>query len=458
MMKRLLSSNLFSCALLILLSFNVNVAHAGIFNPETKTLANGLQVVVVENHRAPVVTHMMWYKVGAMDEPAGKSGIAHLFEHLMFKGTKTLKDGEFSAIVARNGGQENAFTSQDYTAYYQSVAADRLGLMMKIEADRMRNLNLNKQVIEPERQVVQEERRSRVENNPSAILSEQATNAFYMNHPYAIPIIGWAHEVEALSLDDLNKFYKTFYAPNNAVLLVVGDVKAADVFALAKQHYGPIEPSVLPARPTWFEPPHLVEREITYRDVRVKTPTWIARRMAPSYFYGEVGDVYALQILSDILGGGATSRLYTSLVIDQSIATSVGSWYDPSKRGPSSFGLYGVPKDGGSVGDVTKAVDLEIQKILTDGVTQAELDASIRRMQDSAVLILDSLSSPARTLGQALAIGLDIADVEEWPERMGKVSVAQVNEAAKRLFANEGVLNSYLLPEKTPAETAEASQ
>lgn len=433
-------------------------AQAAVFNPKSKTLANGLQVVVVENHRAPVVTHMLWYKVGAMDEPAGKSGIAHFFEHLMFKGTKTLKDGEFSAIVARNGGQENAFTAQDYTGYYQSVAADRLDLMMKIEADRMRNLELTAEVIEPERQVVLEERRSRVENNPSAILSEQATSALYMNHPYRIPVIGWAHEIEALSLADLNQFYKTFYAPNNAVLLVAGDVKADDVFAMAARHYGPIEPSVLPNRPQWVEPPHLARRDITLHDARVQSPTWIARRLAPSYLYGDVEDAYALQILSDILGGGATSRLYTSLVIEQGIATNVGSWYDASKRGPSSFGLYGVPKDGGDLDDVSKAVDMEIEKLLKDGVSQMEVDASIRRMQDSATLILDSLSSPARTLGQALSIGLDIDDVENWPDHIGAVTVEQINAAAARLFASEGVLNSYLLPEVKPANMTEASQ
>lgn len=434
---------------LVIVLFAGFSANAAIFNPKTKTLDNGLQVVVVENHRAPVVTHMLWYKVGAMDEPAGKSGIAHFFEHLMFKGTKTLKDGEFSATVARNGGQENAFTSQDYTAYYQSVAADRLDLMMKIEADRMRNLDLTAAVIEPERQVVLEERRSRVENNPSSILSEHATNALYMNHPYRIPIIGWAHEIEALSLDDLNKFYKTYYAPNNAVLLVAGDVKAEEVFALAEKHYGPVAPSELPVRPTWIEPPHRVVRDITYHDARVQSPTWIARRLAPSYFVGDVGDIYALQILSDILGGGSTSRLYTSLVIDQALATSVGSWYDPSSRGPSSFGLYGIPKDGGDLADVSTAVEQEIQQLLTDGVTQLEVDASIRRMQDSATLILDGLSAPARTLGQALTIGLEIDDVEEWPERIGQVSVDDVNAAAARLFANKGVLNSYLLPEET---------
>ncbi len=432
-------------ALIIFVIIQINIANANIFNPKTTTLENGLKVVVVENHRAPVVTHMLWYRVGAMDEPAGKSGIAHFFEHLMFKGTKKIKDGEFSSIVARNGGQENAFTSQDYTAYYQSVAAGRLGLMMEIEADRMRNLSLTKAAIEPERQVVLEERRSRIENSPSGILSEHATNALYMNHPYAIPIIGWAHEVENLSLKDLNEFYQTYYAPNNAILLVVGDVKADKVFKLAEHHYGKILPSKLPDRPNWQEPPHLDIRDITYHDKKVKAPVWIERRLAPSYFYGQSEDIYALQIFSDIIGGGASSRLYRSIVIEQKIATSVGSWYDPTKRGPSSFGIYGVAKDGKSLDMVKAAVNAEIQKIIDDGVNPEEVKASIIRMQDSAVLALDSLSTPAHILGQALAIGLEINDVEDWPERIGKIDVAAVNAAAKRLFMKEAVVNSYLL-------------
>ncbi len=431
--------------LFVTIQINITIANADIFNPKIKILKNGLQVVVVENHRAPVVTHMLWYRVGAMDEPAGKSGIAHFFEHLMFKGTRKIKDGEFSSIVAKNGGQENAFTSQDYTAYYQSVAANRLGLMMEIEADRMRNLTLTKSVIEPERQVVLEERRSRIENVPSGILNEHATNALYMNHPYATPIIGWAHEVETLSLDDLNEFYKTYYAPNNAILLVVGDVKSDEVFKLAAQHYGKILPSKLPNRPKWQEPPHLDIRDVTYRDKRVKAPVWIEQRLAPSYFYGQSDDIYALQILSDILGGGASSRLYKSIVIDKKIATSVGSWYDPTKRGPSSFGIYGVANDGYNLDMIRSAVDAEIEKIINDGVSPAEVKAAIIRMQDSAILTLDSLSSPARILGQALAIGLDINDVENWPERIGKVDTAAVNVAANRLFMKKSVVNSYLL-------------
>ncbi len=228
-----------------------NAAFAKVFSPETFSLKNGLQVVVVSNHRAPVVTQLLIYKVGAMDEPAGKSGVAHFLEHLMFKGTKNLKAGEFSAIVARNGGQENAFTSQDYSGYHQTFAADRLDTMMRIEAERMRNLLLTKKDIEPERKVVLEERNSRVNNNPSALLREEVNAAFYLNHPYRVPVIGWEHEIKALTLEDLVKFYHQWYAPNNAVLIYAGDVSVEKIRPLVEKHYGKIPSASMPKRVVW---------------------------------------------------------------------------------------------------------------------------------------------------------------------------------------------------------------
>ena len=371
---------------------SADTARAAIFNPETFTLNNGMQVVVVSNHRVPVVTHMVWYKVGAMDEPPGKSGLAHYFEHLMFKGTDTLKPGEFSKIVAENGGRENAFTAQDYTGYYQSVAVDRLELMMKIEANRMTRLALTEDVIKPERQVILEERSSRTDNNPAAQLSEQTATALFMNHPYRIPVIGWSHEIEALTLDDLTTFYRQWYRPNNAILVVSGDVTAAQVRPLAEKYYGVIPAKPLPARVNWKEPPLLTDRRITLTHARVRQPAWSRRFPAPSARYGDATLAYPLQVLAEILSGGATSRLYKSLVVDDKIAASAGAWYDDHARGPGVFGFYASPAPGGgkdAASDVTEGVEramiAQLDKLITGGVTDGEVEKAINRLQASAM-------------------------------------------------------------------------
>ena len=239
----------------VLLLFAFQTAEAGVFNPETFTLKNGMQVVVISNHRAPIVRHMVWYKVGAADEPRGKSGIAHFFEHLMFKKTTTLKSGEFSRIIAKNGGRDNAFTSHDYTGYHQSIAVDRLGIVMKLEADRMRGLILEDDQIEPERQVVLEERRSRTDNSPGAKLSEQMSAAMFINYPYHDPVIGWEHEIKALTKADLMKFYDQWYRPNNAILVVAGDITAAQLRPLAEKYYGSLPRGADVKRERTIEPP-----------------------------------------------------------------------------------------------------------------------------------------------------------------------------------------------------------
>lgn len=435
-------------AVMAILAFSVP-GHAAVFNPKTFTLTNGLQVVVISNHRAPVVTHMIYYKVGAMDEPPGKSGIAHYLEHLMFKGTKTLKPGEFSAIVARNGGQENAFTSQDYTGYYQSVASDRLEEMMRIEADRMTNLVLSEEAIEPERKVVAEERRSRIENNPSGKLNEQADAVQYMNHPYRIPIIGWDHEVNALTREDLLAFYRAWYAPNNAVLVISGDVTVETVKPLAEKYYGVIPARTLPERPDWREPPQVVDRRVTYKHKQVRQPTWSRRYLAPSYASGPAEQTYALQVLAEILGGGSTSRLYKTLAVEEKVAASAGAWYDADARGPGQFSVYGSPRPGQKLEDVESLIEREIARLLKDGVTVQEVTDAVQRLQDAAIFARDSVSGPARIIGSALMVGMTIEDVERWPERIGAVTVETVNAAAKAVFGQTGTVTAVLLPEKT---------
>jgi zinc protease len=427
---------------------------AKVFDPQTFTLKNGMQVVVIRNPRAAVITHMVWYKVGAADEPAGQSGIAHYLEHLMFKGTKKLKAGLFSKIVARNGGRENAFTSQDYTAYFQVVASDRLETMMRHEADRMTGLVLSKEIIEPERGVVLEERRSRTDSRPTAILWEQARAALYQNHPYRVPIIGWAHEIKALSRDQIIAFYRKYYRPNNAILVVAGDISVEQLKPLAEKYYGAVPARPVPKRIRPMEPPQKAARRVTRIDARVRQASFGRMYLAPSYNHGDRKHVYALQVLSQILSGGATSRLNKSLSIDQKIADGVGAGYDPMVVDHATFYVYASPRAGVSVEKVETAMDAELRKLLDKGVTAEEVARAKQRLRDAAIYARDSLSTGARILGRALAVGLSINDVESWPERIGAVTVEQVNAAARAVLKRNSSVTAVL---KAPARKADIS-
>ena len=424
-------------------------AQARVFDPTTFTLDNGMEVVVVENHRAPIVTHMVWYKVGAADEPAGRSGIAHFLEHLMFKGTEVRAPGEFSDIIARNGGRENAFTSYDYTGYFQTVAVDRLELMMELEADRMTNLVLTEALIEPERQVVLEERSSRVEQTPAGVLGEQVRAATFQNHPYGLPVIGWEHEIRALSLADIEAFYRTWYAPNNAILVVAGDVDPATVRALAERHYGPVPAAVLPKRERPAEPPQRAARRVSLEDPRVQQPSWNKRYVAPSYSAGDTEYAYALQILAEVLGGGSSSRLFRSLVVDQALAASAGAWYQPDALDLGTFGTFFSPRPGIDLNEIETALTVEVERLLADGVTETEVARAKQRLVDSAVFARDSLGAAARTLGAALASGQTAADVEAWPARIETVTVDQVNAAARAILRDITSTTGVLLPART---------
>ncbi len=431
-------------------------ARDGVFNPETFMLDNGMRVVVVPNHRVPVVTHMIWYKVGSADEPPGHSGIAHLLEHLMFKGTVNRGPGEFSSTLARTGGQENAFTSYDYTAYYQSVAKDRLELMMEMEADRMTNLALTDDQVISERQVVLEERHQRIDNDPSAILDERAGAVLFLNHPYRRPIIGWEHELASLERADVFAFYKQWYAPNNAVLIFAGDVTAEDVRPLAEKYYGAIPPAPDVPRLALRDPPQKTERRVTLHDARVRQPEWSRIYVVPSYGTGPGTDVYALEVLTQILGGGSSSRLYRKMVVDRALATSAGAWYDPSRRGPARLTLFATPRPDVALEEIEKAMEGVLRELIRDGVTQEEMERAKHRMLADVVYARDSLSTGARVLGEALAIGLSTEDVEEWPERIQTVIRAQIDTIAQEVLDGDHSVTALLRSDKTP--TAAANQ
>lgn len=416
------------------------------------TLANGMQVVVIPDHRAPVVTHMVWYKVGAADEPQGKAGIAHFLEHLMFKGTPKHPDGAFSRIVRANGGNENAFTSQDHTAYYQRVMKDRLPLVMELEADRMQNLVLTDETVLPERAVVQEERRERLENEPSGLLSEQLDAALYTAHPYGKPVIGWMPEVAALTRQDALDFYRQHYEPHNAILIVAGDVTPDEVKSLAERYYGPLEnkrPAVERVRTT--EPAPTAERRVIMRDARASSPSWQRQYLTAAARNLPAREELALSLLADIVGGGNQSRLYQKLTVEQKIAAYAGAWFSADNLDYGTLGVYAAPNTGVSVEQVEKAVDEVLADVAAKGVTQEELDRSRNSVIASATYLLDSQDKLARVFGVALTTGQSIADVLNWEKDMATVTLEDVNKAARTAFERKASVTGILLPEtKTP--------
>ena len=419
---------------------------ATVFDPETFTLDNGMQVVVVTNRRAPVVSHHVWYRIGSADSPLGKSGLPHFLEHLMFKGTENLESGEFSRIVARNGGNENAFTGPDYTGYFQTIAKDRLELVMRMEADRMTNLVLDEEETLLERDVILEERSQRTDNDPGSRLSEQINAAQYLHHPYRLPIIGWRHEIESYSREDALDFYRTWYAPNNAILIVAGDIDAAELRPLAERHYGVIPAREIPERVRVQEPPQPAPRNVQLADPRVRQPSWVRSYLAPSFEHGASEHAYPLEVLAEILGGTSTSRLYRSLVIEQKLATSAGAYYRGSALDLSTFRVYASPRPEVGLDDLEAAVDAELARLAEEPITDHEVERATKRLIAEAVYARDSLGMAVRSFGIALATGRTVDDVEAWPERIGAVTAAEVNAAAAYVLDLRRSVTGRLLP------------
>jgi len=411
------------------------------------TLENGLEVVVIEDHRAPIVTHMLWYRVGAADEPAGKSGIAHFLEHLMFKGTEAVPDATFSEVIEANGGDDNAFTSQDYTGYYQQVAVDRLPLMMEMEADRMRGLILDDTAMLTERDVVLEERALRTDSNPGSLFSEQRNAAQFLNHPYGTPIIGWPDEVNALTLQDALDFYDLNYAPNNAILVVAGDVQPEEVLALAKQYYGPVAPSPgIKKRLRPQEPPQRAARRLEYRDERVSNPYVIRTYLAPNRRAGAQEQAAALSLLADVLGGGGiTSLLGQRLQIEEEIALSSGAFYSGLSYDPDTFGMYVVPKPGVSLQEAEARLDATLAYLLENGVDPARLARSKAALLASEIYAMDSQMGLAQRYGAALTSGLTIEDVAAWPDILQAVTEEDILAAARQVLDKRQSVTGYLM-------------
>ncbi|MEX0370103.1 MAG: M16 family metallopeptidase [Tateyamaria sp.] len=409
------------------------------------TLDNGMQVVVVEDHRAPVLQHMVWYKAGSADEPVGSSGVAHFLEHLLFKATDTLADGELSATVAANGGTDNAFTSFDYTAYFQRVAADRLELMMQMEADRMRNINFTAENVATERDVILEERNQRTDSNPRALFSEQINAAQYLNHRYGVPIIGWRHEMETLDMADALGFYDTYYYPNNAILVVSGDVTPDEVRRLAEKHYGqiPANPD-LPERVRAEEPPQTAERRLVYRDARVAQEYVSRSYLAPERDPGDQEMAAALTLLSEVLGGGQTSYLTEKLQFEQQKAVFSGAFYRGMSLDDTTFNVVVVPVPGVSLEEAEAAMDATLQQFLEDGVDQEQLDRIKYQLRAGQIYDRDNVDRVARNYGAALSIGLTVEDVQAWPDVLQAVTADDIMNAARMVLNTDASVTGWL--------------
>jgi zinc protease len=436
------------------IAFALMTSAAGADTVTSFQLENGLDVIVIEDHRAPVVTQMVWYRAGAADEVAGKSGIAHFLEHLMFKGTDEVASGEFSEIVGAQGGNDNAFTTWDYTAYFQHVAADRIDLMMKLEADRMRDLRLAEADVETELQVILEERNQRTDSDPGALLTEQMNAALFQNLRYGVPIIGWRHEMETLNRDDALAWYSRYYAPNNAILVVAGDVLPDGVRKMAEAHYGPLKPTVgLIPRKRPSEPPQLAERRLTLTDERVSQPYVSRVYLAPERNSGDQKKAAALAMLAQLLGGsGTTSVLARALQFDSQTAVYSSAYYDGTSIDSATFGLAVVPVPGVSLQQAEDAMDAVIAKFLKDGVEPAAFARIKTQIRASEIYARDDINGLANTYGEALAIGLTIKDVQDWPDVLAAVTPEDVIAAANEVFDKRRAVTGWLMKDEGAAQ------
>ena len=423
----------------------------------TFTLDNGLNVVVIEDHRAPVVVQMIWYRVGAADEPAGHSGIAHFLEHLMFKGTEKIAPNAFSGIVEAQGGDDNAFTSWDYTAYFQRIAADRLDLVMEMEADRMRNLRLTEEDVTTERQVILEERAQRTDSDPGALLMEQIRAAQFLNSPYGVPVIGWRHEMTELSREDALEYYERFYAPNNATLVIAGDVEPETVKALAEKHYGPLKPSdgIVPReRPQ--EPPQLSERRLVLEDERVSEPYVYRSYLAPERDPGNQRDAAALTVLAELLGGnGQTSVLARALQFDTQTAVFTSAFYDGTSIDDGTFGMVVMPAQGVSLQDAEAALDKVLADFLAKGPDPAALERIRTQVRANEIYARDDVESLANRYGRELSVGLTMTDIDTWDEALAAVTAEDVMAAAQKVLDRRNAVTGWLT---RPAKEGEAQE
>jgi len=443
----------------VLLAFGLSAimmgkAQAAVFYPSNFTLSNGLEVIVVPNHLAPVVNQMVWYKVGAADEVAGKNGLAHYLEHLMFRGTSNIPPGEFSKLIAGQGGQDNAFTSYDYTAFYETVEASRLPMIMQMEADRMHNLRISPETAEPELHVVLDERQQRTDNDPDGRFIEQLDHKFMPHYPYGRPVIGWKREIEKLTAADAQKFYETHYAPNNAVVIISGDVTVEEVMRLAAATYGSVPRRDVAERHVFGPAPSPVSHDFIRTDAGVEQASIVWRFAVPSYATQKDTEAYAYEVLAEALDGGEVGILYQKLVAERGVASSVETSYDPDARGETSFTLAATPRPGQRYQKLESDLRAVLQESAEKGLDTTAVQNAKQRLQRSAIFAREGVVMPGYAFGMALTTGHTVSDVEEWPDRIDAVTVEQVNDALRSLAKSPRQIMGALLPD-THATAAE---
>jgi zinc protease len=415
-------------------------------------LSNGLKLIVQEDHRAPVVVSQVWYRAGALDEVNGKTGVAHVLEHMMFKGTKTVPAGQFSRMIAAAGGKENAFTGQDYTCYFQQLEKSNLPLSFKLEADRMKNLQITDEEFAKEIKVVMEERRWRTDDKPQSKVNEQFQAIAFRTHPYARPVVGFMNDLENMTADDAREWYNNWYEPNNAIVVVVGDVKASEVYQLAQQYFGPIKASTLPPRKPQKEPAQIGERravvkapgKLPYLAMGFHTPTLPNNGQKTDLEW----EPYALEVLAGILSGNDSARLNQKLVRETSIALDVGAGYDSTARGQESlFELAGTPAEGKTVAELEAALLAQIELIKTAGVTQQELDRVKAAVIASDVYQRDSMFYQAMQIGQLETMGYGWRVLKDQAEKLKAVTSEQIQAVAKKYLVKDNMTVATLDPQ-----------
>ena len=416
-------------------------------NPFEQQLANGLRIIVKEDHRAPTVVHMVWYRAGSMDETNGTTGVAHLLEHMMFKGTPTTGPGEFSRLVAAAGGRDNAFTNKDYTAYFQQVPKQKLTQMVQLEADRMRHLTLDPKEFDQEIRVVMEERRLRTDDKPQSQLFEQLGAVALQAHPYRVPVIGWMNDLENMTVQDARDWYERWYVPNNAYVVIVGDVDHNHVFKLAEKHYGALASRAVRARKPQIEPEQIGIRRLT-----VKAPAELPM-VVMAYKVPVIQDVehdvdpYALEMLAAILDGHDAARFTRNLVRTQRLAVSAGAGYDLTSRGPGLFYLLGSPSEGKTRADLEAGLRAEIARVVKDGVASDELARARAQLVSSEIYKLDSMFAQAMEIGQHEAVGTPYTQNTRMIKRLESVTAEQVVAVAQKYFTDDQLTVAELDPQ-----------
>lgn len=434
-------------SLLILLLVMPLTAFANAAIQEFK-LDNGLKLIVQEDHRSPVVVSQVWYRAGSLDEVNGKTGVAHVLEHMMFKGTKQVPAGQFSRMIAAAGGKENAFTSTDYTCYFQQLEKSHLPLSFKLEADRMANLQLTDEEFAKEIKVVMEERRWRTDDKPQSKVNEAFQGALYRAHPYSRPVIGFMNDLENMTAEDAREWYRNWYAPNNATLVVVGDVKAEEVYKLAKQHFGKLKPKVLPVRKPQVEPEQLGERRVVVK-APAKLPYLLMGYHVPPLVTPQTDwEPYALEVLAGVLSGNPAARLNQRLVRESQLAIDASAGYDLMSRGRQSlFALDATPSEGKTVAELEAALLQQIEEIKVSGVTTEELDRVKAGVIAADVYKRDSMFYQGMQIGTIETIGFSWKLLEDYPNKLRAVTPEQVQAVAKKYLLKDNLTIATLDPQ-----------